>query len=98
MGDDTHDVLNTQELLTQDLSSGGGTKLITFDGNSINIVDTKNLEFSTGTGSQIGTATAQKLAFWGVTPVVQPILATGAAATVDDVLTMLQAVGICKQA
>lgn len=35
-------------------------------------LDDKNLSTGTSTGSQIGTAAAQKLGFFGATPVVQP--------------------------
>jgi len=49
------------------------------------------------TGTKIGTATGQKLGWWGATPVVQQVLATGAAATVDNVITVLQTLGLCKQ-
>lgn len=38
-----------------------------------------------------------KLAFYAATPVTQQVLATGAGATVDDVITFLQTVGLCKQ-
>lgn len=34
--------------------------------------DGRNLEFAVGTGTKIGTATGQKLSFYGVTPVDQP--------------------------
>jgi hypothetical protein len=38
------------------------------------------------------------LGFWGVTPIVQAVLATGAGATVDNVITALQNLGLVKQA
>lgn len=47
---------------------------------------------------KIGTATGQKLGFWNATPVVQQVLATGAGASVDDVITALQTIGLFKQA
>jgi len=56
-----------------------------------------DIQFGTGTGTKIGIATNQKFSFWGATPVVQQVLATGASATVDDVISMLQTLGICKQ-
>lgn len=56
-----------------------------------------NVVFDTVTGSKVGTATGQKIGFWGVTAVVQQVLATGAAATVDNVITFLQTIGLCKQ-
>ena len=57
-----------------------------------------NVIAGTTTGTMIGTATAQKLGFWGLAPVVQQVLATGAGATVDNVISMLQTLGLCKQA
>lgn len=48
-------------------------------------------------GLKIGTATGQKLGFWNAVPVVQQVLATGALMTVDDVITFLQLIGLCKQ-
>jgi hypothetical protein len=59
-----------------------------------------NFQFSTGTGTKIGTsggAAGQKIGFWNATPIVQPLLATGAAHTVDDVITALQNLGLCRQ-
>lgn len=49
------------------------------------------------TGFKLGTANTQKLGRWGSTPVVQPVMATGAGHTVDDVITMLQSIGDCRQ-
>ena len=40
---------------------------------------------------------SDKLGFHGATPVVQQVLATGAGATVDDVIGFLQTIGLCKQ-
>lgn len=57
----------------------------------------KNLIAGTTTGWKCGTATGQKIAWWGATPVVQQVLATGAGATVDNVITLLQTLGLCKQ-
>lgn len=41
--------------------------------------------------------TTYKLSFHNATPVAQQVLATGAGATVDNVITVLQNVGLCKQ-
>jgi hypothetical protein len=41
---------------------------------------------------------ADKLGFHGVTPVAQQVLPTGASKTVDEVITFLQTIGLCKQA
>lgn len=51
----------------------------------------------TTTGSNIGTATNQKLGFYGATPIIPPVLATGAGATVDNVITALQNLGLVTQ-
>jgi hypothetical protein len=40
--------------------------------------DGKNVAVNATTGSQIGTATTQKLGFWGATPVVRPAALTAA--------------------
>lgn len=59
----------------------------------------EGLHFHTGTttGTKIGASTTQKIGFWNVTPVVQQVLATGAGATVDNVISLLQTLGLCRQ-
>lgn len=59
--------------------------------------DGHDMVFGTSTGTKIGTATGQKIGFWNATPVVQQVLATGAGATVDNVIALLQTLGLCKQ-
>ena len=56
-----------------------------------------NIVTDTTTGTKIGTATGQKLGFWNATPVVQQVFATGASHTVDELITLLQTLGLCKQ-
>jgi len=56
-----------------------------------------NVVLGTAAGTQLGTATGQKLSFWGVTPVVQQVFATGTGKTVDNLITLLQTLGLCKQ-
>jgi hypothetical protein len=57
------------------IGSGGG---ITFN-TGITIGDALNFTFNATTGTKIGTATTEKLAFWNKTPIVQPTTAiTGA--------------------
>ncbi len=50
----------------------------------------------TGTVRLMG-ADSDKIGFHGVTPVARQLLATGAGATVDDVITALQTVGLLRQ-
>lgn len=60
----------------------------------------QNIQTDTTTGMQIGTlggASGQKLGFFAQTPIVQPVLATGAGATVDNVITVLQNLGLVRQ-
>lgn len=61
------------------------------------MIQNTNVGLGTVSGTKIGTATGQKLGFWNATPVVQQVLATGASKTVDDVITLLQTLGLCRQ-
>ena len=64
------------------------------------LADGVDIAVGTTTGSKIGTvggAAGQKLAFLGATPIVQAVLATGGGATVDQVITLLQNLGLCRQ-
>jgi hypothetical protein len=63
---------------TNGLQVAGATNL----NGTVTIADTINLVFSTGTGTKIGTATNQKIAFWNATPIVQPTTAVASAAIV----------------
>lgn len=59
-----------------------------FDGN-LSVNDASNVVLGTTTGTQIGTSTSQKLAFFGSTPVVQQI---------GDIRTALSALGLVTTA
>lgn len=50
---------------------------------------TASTELSTAAGALVG--------FNGETPIAAPVLATGTAATVDDVITVLQTLGLVVQ-
>ena len=43
-----------------------------FSASALTILDGNNIIVGSTTGTQIATATTQKLGFWGATPVVQP--------------------------
>jgi hypothetical protein len=60
-------------------------------------LSTKDIVTDTTTGTKIGTATGQKLGFWNATPVAQQVFATGASHTVDELITVLQTLGLVKQ-
>jgi len=85
-------------------ASGVGNSNISDDGTNIIIADGKNIATGTGSGTLIGTSgssTGQKLGFFGGgtsgSPIVQPVLTTSASATVDDIITVLQALGLVRQ-
>lgn len=86
----------TLESLVSRLTISGGA--VTTDASTATWADALDNVYGTTTGTKHGTATGQKQAWWGATPVVQQVLATGAAKTVDDVITLLQTLGLCKQA
>ena len=49
-----------------------GVEYLNISTNTLTVKDGTNLVFNTTTGTKIGTATTQKLAFYNATPVVQP--------------------------
>lgn len=62
--------------------------------------DGSTVVLGTSTGTKWGTvggAAGQKQAWWNAAPIVQPLLATAAGHSVDDVITMLQSLGLCRQ-
>jgi len=60
----------------------GSTKWSIADGGDTTWGDAVNMVFNTTTGTKIGTATTQKLAFWNAAPIVQPTTAVAAATRV----------------
>ena len=83
--------------LLADFQIGGTSKLSLSTSGVLTLADAANITVGTSTGTQIGTSTSQKLGFWNATPVAQQVLATGASKTVDDVITLLQTLGLCRQ-
>jgi hypothetical protein len=68
------------------LSSSSGVAGVTLDGqnsNALTLGAGSNIWFDTATGTKIGAATNQKLAFWNATPIVQPTTAVAAATVVS---------------
>lgn len=65
--------------------------------NTLTMSDGAKIGLGTSTGTVIGTHASQKLAFWNATPIVQPIMSTGIGASVDDVILLLQTLGLCRQ-
>ena len=59
------------QLNLQVMDAGTLTTQISVDANAITIGDAVNVVLNTSTGTKIGTATTQKLAFFNATPVVQ---------------------------
>lgn len=71
---------------------------------NVQLMDGRNMQFGLGTGTKIGTATTQKLSFYGVTPIVQQgaiaspagglTVDAPARAGVDSIRAVLTAIGI----
>lgn len=68
------------------------TGLQTISG-GLTFTDANNLAAGTTTGTKIGTATAQKLGFWNVTPVIQPAGAAQAAAAAQGQASLTDSTG-----
>jgi hypothetical protein len=72
------------------LDNANNTTRFEITGNGlIKISEGGNFEIGTTTGTKIGTATTQKLAFWNSTPIVQPTTAVTAATLVSNLGTPL---------
>lgn len=56
----------------------------------VSIPDSRPIKFGTTTGTKIGTATNQKLAFWNATPIVQPSAVT----TVQGFYNAMSSIGL----
>ena len=68
---DASDGTEDGQLNLQVMDAGTLTTQISVDANAITIGDAVNVVLNTSTGTKIGTATSQKLAFFNSTPVVQ---------------------------
>ena len=68
---DASDGTEDGQLNLQVMDAGTLTTQISVDANAITIGDAVNVVLNTSTGTKIGTATTQKLAFFNSTPVVQ---------------------------
>lgn len=75
-----------------------GTRVVTISSSLITFAQGTNIQYDSSTGTIHGTTASQKQSWWGAASVVQQILATGAGATVDNVISMLQTLGLCRQA
>lgn len=64
---------------------------------SMNLADGTNIVPGGTTGTKYGTSVSAKQGWWNATPVVQQVLATGAGATADNIITLLQTLGLCRQ-
>ncbi len=96
---DEAETLIVKEIRCNELQGKGGETIFTTSSTTddMTLSDGSNIAMGSSTGSKIGTATGQKLGLWGVTPIVQPVAATGGAMTVDQLLVILQTTGIVKQ-
>ena len=70
----------------------------------LQILDARNIQFGRTNGTMLGTASDQKLAFYGVTPIIQPatvadptgglVVNTEARGTINTIIDRLQALGL----
>jgi hypothetical protein len=59
---------------------------------------TNNYAIYTGAGNiRLMSSASDKLGFHGTAPIAQQLLATGAGATADNIITVLQNLGLCRQ-
>ena len=68
---DASDGTEDGQLNFQVQDAGGLTTQLSIEADTITVSDTVNFAFNTSTGTKIGTATSQKLAFFNATPVIQ---------------------------
>jgi hypothetical protein len=110
VGATAHTVINPAAIYG--FSSAGGLSLFAYNtgataynviymnATGLTFLDGLNLAVGVTNGTKIGTvggASGQKLGFWNSTPIVQPVFATGASHTVDETITLLQTLGLCRQ-
>ena len=95
MTDEVKDVLHVKEAFIQTFYSPVlGTEVFQLNASGdLVFAEFKDLAFGTTNGSKIGTATSQKIGFWGATPVIQQDV-TAAGVTAADLLTALNTLGI----
>ena len=72
------------------IDNSSNTSLFTLNGlGDITFVDGSDWSLGTITGTKIGTATTQKLAFWNATPIVQPTTAVASGTLVSNAGTTI---------
>ena len=74
--------IGTSSSTNLSFASNGTVRMTINSGGGLTFADANNIAFNTTTGTKIGTATSQKLAFWNATPIVQPTTAVASAARV----------------
>ena len=103
-------IANTADVATLTGTTINGTTInavTTFNmtsGSTMNMADGVNMEIGDNTGSQIGTVGAQKLAFWGSTPIQRPshindsmgMDAAENAGVINEILLLLENVGLME--
>ena len=68
---DASDATEDGQLNLRVMNAGSLVTQVSIDATTVQLFDAVNFVFSTSTGTKIGTATNQKLAFFNATPVVQ---------------------------
>jgi len=87
----------TPTVLASGTTAQSITARLTINSTTLTFAEALDEVFGTTTGTKHGTSTSQKQAWWGSTPVVQSVFATGASHTVDELITVLQTYGLVRQ-
>lgn len=77
-----------RQIIRSELQNLLGHDRYTFQ-KDIDVFDFRNIKLGKSNGTMLGTENTQKLAFWGLTPVVQPTAVANATADVNDLASSL---------
>lgn len=83
---------DVRRIIREELSSFIGSSQYVFQKDA-RFFDGRNIQIGFGTGTQIGTDVAQKLAFYGKTPISQP---STPASTFAGIIGLLQSLGLSQ--
>lgn len=92
-----HNSANYSEIVPSDAQYGLSLTCPSAGAAAITLIDSITLTVAANQNLQLGGVSTAKVGFYGVTPISRATLATGAGATVDNVITALQNLGLVKQ-
>jgi len=89
-------IFQTPTVLASSTTAQSLATRFTITSGLVSLADATDLGIGTSTGSKIGQS-GSLIGFYGVTPIARAVLATGAGATADNIITALQNLGLVKQ-